>query len=380
VYSLHYITVTGLSENQHYVFSIISGTNTYLLDSNPYEITTAKKLSQEPSSQLPLAGTIVTSSGDPAKSSILYVTTTGSEVLSTLTKDDGSYVIPLNAIRKADLSEYIPLSDASILKILAFNVTEQSHITVLANQTNPVPQSTLSKDYDFSLNQLQPTTPVASGSAAETSDFPSFSTKEVTAGTPTILTPEKQEGFTDAQPTFSGTGTANQTVSIEIHSTTAIKDTIKADAQGNWKYRPKQPLSPGTHTLTIVTKDAKGILKTITQSFVVYAEGSQSTQPSVSPVQPTAMPTVIPTKAQVPSPTATPKPIISSTPIPTVIPTLIIATPTLTVPTSTPIPTVIRTVTPLPATGSSSGVLLIIFGVVLVGVGMILFVLTQKTI
>lgn len=374
-YQLHYITVTGLSENQKYLFSIISGANTYLQDASPYTITTAKKLTEDPSTQLPLAGTVLTSSGGAGKGAILYVTTTGSAVLSTLTKDDGSYVIPLNAIRSADLTSYIPLTDTSILKILAFTMTELSHVTVLASQTNPVPQITLSRDYDFSLNQSSPSTPVASDSAAESSDFPSFSAQEVSTGSPAILTPEKQEGFSDMQPTFTGTGTANQTVSVEIHSSAVIKDTVKTDSKGNWSYRPKQPLAPGNHTITIVTKDAKGILRTITQSFVVYAEGSQSTQPSVSPVQPTATPTLAPTQA--PSPTVIPT--ISPTVMPTTVPTITVVTPTI-LPTSTPTPTVIRSVTPLPATGSSSGIILIVFGVVLVGVGMILFALTQKTI
>ncbi len=379
-YTLHYITVTGLSENQNYVFSIISGVNTYLKDSSPYTVTTSKKLTQNPSTQLPLVGTILTSTGDPAKDSIVYVTTTGSEVLSTITKDDGSYVIPLNALRSSDLSTYIPLSEASTLKILAFSSTEVSHISVLANQTNPVPPAMLSKDYDFTLNPTLPIAPVASTSASEKSDFPSFSTKEVSAGTPTILSPKKEEEFSDTQPTFTGTGVANQSISVEIHSETVIKDTIKADSQGNWKYRPKQPLAPGNHTITIVTKDAKGLIKTLTQSFVVYAEGSKSTQPSVSPTKPTATPSPTPTRVPTQIPTATPTIVTTTVPTPTLIPTTIVVTPTIFVPTSTPTPTIIRAVTPLPATGSSSGIALTIFGVVLVGVGMILFALTQKSI
>lgn len=384
-YSLHYITVTGLAENQKYVFSIISGANTYLQEASPYAVTTAKKLAQEPSAQLPLAGTIVTSSNTPAKNTILYVTTPGSEVLSTLTKDDGSYLIPLNAIRNIDLGSYIALNNASILKLLAFDAADISHVTVLASQTNPVPQITLSKDYDFSLNPTTPITPVASSSATTSSDFPSFSSKEVSNGTPEIITPKKQETFTDTKPTFTGTGVANQTVTIEIHSPTVIKDTVKTDAKGMWKYRPSQALAPGEHTITITTKDAKGLLKTITQSFTVYAEGSQSTQPSVSPVQPTATPkptiTPLPTATKAPSPTPT-VPVTSATPIPTVAPTIVLSTPTpiLTTPTTIPTPTVIRAITPLPPTGSSSGVILIVFGVVLVGVGMVLFALTQKSI
>jgi len=67
-------------------------------------------------------------------------------------------------------------------------------------------------------------------------------------------------------------------------------------------------LAPGNHILTILTKGVDGAMQTITQSFTVYAAGSQFTEPSVSPiisVAPTATPTIPVTPPAPASPTPT---------------------------------------------------------------------------
>src|SRR5581483_8558856 len=89
----------------------------------------------------------------------------------------------------------------------------------------------------------------------------------------------------------------------------------KANAQGVWTFRPSTQLSPGNHTITITTKDASGVIRTITQQFVVFASGTQvsvSAPPSASitpSITPSPPPTALPTKTTTPTPTTiTPTP------------------------------------------------------------------------
>ena len=163
-----------------------------------------------------------------------------------------------------------------------------SNVVLSKDQINPVPTITLSNDYDFTTTS----TPVAS-SSANIQSFPSFSSSEALSKdqTPQILTPEKDQSFTDQQPEFKGTAVANETIQITIHSDAKIQTQVKADASGNWTYRPSTELSPGNHTITIIAKDASGVVKTITQSFVVYASGTQIAGANGSPT-PTLKPSI----------------------------------------------------------------------------------------
>ncbi len=361
-YKVHSISIKNLKPNTSYVFSITSGATTYLNHDKYFSAQTAPTLTTAPTSQLPLTGKLVSPDGNNPEEALVYLTTDKGEVLSTLTKSSGIYTIPLNTFRTSDGKNFFTFQPTTPLHILATNGDLTSQATVLLSGSSPVPLITLSQTYNFTAS----TQPVASNSAEATIGFPSFSANNALEATPVIITPKKDESFTDTQPRFSGKALPNQTITIEIHSSDVITDTIKTDAFGNWTYRPSTQLSPGNHTLTIMTKDASGILKTIEQSFTVFAAGSQVTQSAT----PSATPTV--TK----SPTATP--------IPTIIPT-ITTQPTGITPTLQPtlLPTVALSLTPrpsLPPTGSNSIIVVGTTGIVTTLLGIVLFLISRGAI
>ena len=103
------------------------------------------------------------------------------------------------------------------------------------------------------------------------------------------------------------------------------------DAYGNWTFRPTTPAIAWEHTITMVARDVSGILRTITQSFTVFASGTQVSESAT----PSATPVVTPTSVPI------------STPIPTSVPTII---PTIPVsPTLAPIATITPVISPIPA-------------------------------
>jgi hypothetical protein len=149
---------------------------------------------------------------------------------------------------------------------------------------------------------------------------------------PIITIPKADQSFNDLQPMLSGKALPKNSVEIVIQSATETTTTVQSDESGNWEYRPETPLNAGKHTLTIKSLDTSGILQSISQSFTVYAEGSQFVEPSISPP-------IIPTPILAP-----PTPVSAS-------PTLEVPTPTVTL---APSPTVIVT-TPAPApTGNNT--------------------------
>ena len=326
---VHYVTLSGLSRGTKYFFAIQSGSSTFLNNGQPYEATTGDAPFNSQSQQAyVVVGSAHLPDGNIPLEGIAYLSTTAASLsaqLSVLLQPDGSYSFK-------DLRALSLVGDESILRLTVTNGGLESHASVLTKYANPVPLITLSKDYDFSLaSNFGEPNPIAS-----VSGFPLKST-EIASG-PEILTPTNAEKFKDAQPLFQGTAVPGETVEITIESDQEIQTSIQADKLGNWQFRPTTPLAPGEHVITIVTKGANGVLQTLKRSFTVYAEGSQFTEPSVSPVQTqTPTPTILVTVA----PTVTP----TSIPTPTSMPTLTIALTTM--PTAIPTPTLSQAITPM---------------------------------
>lgn len=310
-YQTHHITAGNLKPSTKYLFSINSGQNTVSNNGVPFDVTTTVTNQSKSSSQQKVTGNVIAPDATIPSEVIVYLTLENTKTSSSFLKSDGSYSLSLDSL----LSQ----GDA-VLQLVVVAPSQQSNVAVFAKQANPVPLITLSKNYDFTVS----TSPIASESAVASKaaqvNFPALSASPSALKGPQILTPKKDEGFSDNQPLFKGSASPNSTVKIIINSEQLMQGEVVADSNGSWSYRPKQALSPGQHTITITTQDKFGILKTITQSFTVYAQGTQvgqSATPSATPTlaitptpqtTPSATPTLTPTPTQIPTPTPTQTP------------------------------------------------------------------------
>lgn len=342
--TIHSITVEKLSPDTKYYVVVTSGQNTFLNNGVPFEISTGPSISSPPVPTT-IKGEIFLPDGNVPNETLVYLNTDNSQLLSTTVAKDGKFNFSLKGFRADDLSNYLEVNENTVLKLFAISNSLKSTVLFSGKKPYLIPTITLSNDYNFTKDYV----PVASKSAQ--SGFPPTSTKSESLK-PQILTPKKEQIFTDQKPQFSGTSLPNETVEIIIHSDENIQTQVTADSNGNWTYRPAINLSEGQHTITIKARDASGILTTIMQSFTVLA-------------------------AQAPTPTPTQEPTITPTPFPS--PTTIVLIPT---PTSLPIfepsPTLtsIESKGGLPPTGNSS-ILLILGGIVTAISGVALFLLTR---
>lgn len=312
--NIHSITLKKLSPQTKYYFVIISGENTFLNNSVPFETVTASKIASSSSSQITVKGKILLPDGNPPDEALVFVNTENSQLLSTRVAQKGEFSFSLKEIRSKNLKTYPKLNDNTILKLLVIDKSLKSTVSISLNQAHSIPTITLSNDYNF----INTSTTVASKSA-EFLGFPIITTKPEVLK-PEISTPKKDQSFTEKRPLFRGKSLPNEKVEIIINSEEEIRDEAIADSNGNWSYRPPLDLSLGEHTITILTRDSSGILRSLTQSFTVYAESSSPT-PTQKPT-PTLTPTLIPF---IPSPTTSQPANIIPTPIPTILlsPTLI---------------------------------------------------------
>ena len=75
--------------------------------------------------------------------------------MSTYTKDDGNYTVPLNTLRNEELSKYFSLNSDTIISIEIDSSDQTSVTNVLKNQISPVSKVTLINNNNYR-NTLQP--------------------------------------------------------------------------------------------------------------------------------------------------------------------------------------------------------------------------------
>lgn len=348
-HEVHYFTIKDLEPETVYYFNILSNNTLFTNKGAPYNVKTGDNLTPKAQSSNIVNGKIILPSGSPPKEAIAYLKTSNSQTLSLPVKPDGTYSFDLKTLRTKDLSSYMLISDTQSISLEFAGDGMISSATVLAKDAASVPTITLSQEYNF-------TTDTDSMSTSSTSARPTI--PQFAKITPVeklgILIPEKNQPFSVAQPEFSGTGLPGSPVSISIQAIEEITGEVISDTNGLWRYTPSQKLEPGVYTITVNGIDKNGRTQSISESFVIYAEGSQFTDPSVAPTKiPTQAlsPTIIPTTPQA-SPSATSAPIIS---------------PTMITPTNSPMASISPTIIPspqpsIPAPGSNE--LLISIGLI----------------
>lgn len=313
-HTLHYFSIKNLKPDTKYYFNILSDNTVFNNNGAPYDMRTAPVISANTQTARTVRGTILLPDGSKPKEAAAFLKIQNSQTLSTTVLPDGTYIFNLNTLRSDDLTRYITISDFDSITLSFTGDGRIASATVLVKDATEVAPVSLSQIYNFTADVPTPTTS-ASQSAKPT--IPKF-TKIQSTGELTIIIPEKNQPFYSSSPEFSGTALPKSSVNVVIQAIEEIKATIQADSEGIWIYKPDQRLEPGVYTLTITGKDKNGRTQSVSESFVMYAEGSQFTDPSVAP-------------EKSPTPSVSPTPPASATPIPTVFmpsPTLISSTPT----------------------------------------------------
>ena len=350
-YLTHFVTVKGLKSETTYQFKLGSGKTMYDLNGSPFKAATGRRIDTEPTADVAY-GQAVNSNGEPADGALVYLLMPGGVLQSALVKASGSWVIPLSTIRSADLKSYVSYNKLDTKLDISVNggvMVGKSTVSIETKDDNPVPEIILGRDYNYLLAS-------SSGNASGDNSTPS---SKLIMPSPTeipddinILTPALDEKVNSSKPEIIGVAPAGTEVTIKIHSDTQIVGKVIAGNDGRFSYSVPSDLPPGIHTLT-VSAVIDGVVKTITQSFTVYAAGESSNPaysatPSATATPASGKPTATPKPSATPIPTPTSRPTLTPTPLPTLIPTKG-PTPTVTPkPTATPKPT--PTVRPTPTT------------------------------
>lgn len=322
-FQTHHITIKDLKASTVYFFRIGSGNKIFDNNNQPYQITTAKTAQNPPPNDVAY-GTVIDQNNNPVEGAIIYLSLANASSVSTLTKASGSWVIPLNLIRSADLNNWATYDKEASIEEIFVQAAPLGNATVIATTKNdsPMPKITLGQNFDFRKiaevkneeekiqmeNQATASSKFSLPEANESSPSPTPIVATI-SGELKIINPDQGENVNTQKPEIIGTGPAGVTLDIEIHSEASYSGKITVDAQGDWNWSPPTNLEPGEHTVTASYKDNKGILQKVTQKFIVLASGN-SDLPAItaSPsaiATPSVSPTPTPSKVATPSPTPT---------------------------------------------------------------------------
>jgi len=300
----HYFQIDNLSQKTNYQYKFLSEGNNY--ENQNFNVTTFAKPNQaQPNTPLSW-GRVYTPQMEPASGSIVYLNIPNAYPLSAYVTSQANWNIPLVNCYDIEGQGWFTPPPSTSEEIAAMSVDGQ--ITLLTGNTssnNPVPDIILGQDY------FQPTlAPVEYSSLDQNQNSDSVSTDL------NLSNPDEGESITSNQPQFFGQGPSGLQFEIELNSSTQQSATVTVSQDGSWSWTPPQNIQPGPHTIKLNYTDPQtGILKSITRSFTVLAQGSndspaftasssaQANTPTIRPTTiPTTISTVVPTKV-VPTPT-----------------------------------------------------------------------------
>lgn len=259
-----------------------------------------------------ISGSIVDQSGNPSANSLVYVSVEG-KLLSTTTSTNGNWVLPL--------SNYTSFNGKNSVLEISVNAGQNGSSTAIIypDAAKNTPLIALGRSYDFrtidiTASENLPESDLTVPEQVESSSrFEIGNLEKIDTTTVTLDSVDEGEIITTTDPEFFGSAPKGTEIEIIVESEVQTT-TLKAGSSNKWSWSPPENLEPGQHTLTIKWKDANGILRTITRTFVVSAaEGPAfESTPSATPTQtatakPTATSTSTSTPISTPTVTATAK-------------------------------------------------------------------------
>lgn len=359
----HYFTIENLKPQKKHYFQISSGSKTYNNSGKSYEVTTAveKPLPQGDIAQ----GRILISETQPSSGTIVYLSIANTTMQSSLTDNEGNWMIPLSTARTSDLQNFANYDNSSqIIELFIRGSSKYSNATLSTAQDNPTPDIILGENYNF-LTAVPSQIPTSILTQRGNFSSGSGTSASLESTVLSVIYPAENEKVTNQYPQFFGRGPKLQEIDVLVEPHEEKTNIAVIDNQGRWQYTPSKPFINGGYKITVSYTNSLGFTEKVTHSFTVslLEENSLPSFTATGSGQLTNTPTPKLLTTNTPTiPTA--KTTTSNfTPIPTQPPALSASSPTPTVKTptpagsaltQTPIPTIDQTRTTMPSTSSGT--------------------------
>jgi len=304
-YTNHYVNITGLNPNKQYYFNIGSGSQTYNDNGRPFQFKTFASVSSPPEDVV--SGKVINTDNSPVNGAIVFLDIDGSETLSSITKNDGSWRLNLSTARTKDGKVLTIDPKTTVLSIFVQAGTTGTATAVTSTEkARPVPDILIGKNQAF-----VESTGLLTQSEADTSSSRSgtFALTESQLSSPINL---DQQGVvlgavTFLNPAIEGELIATSTPEFKIKLATGsglilkvgeqVSSILNSNASGEYVWSPSTELNKGANVLTAEYVDDKNIKQSVVRSFNVLAVGDISGLPAFT-ATPSAIVEVTPTPTE----------------------------------------------------------------------------------
>lgn len=310
-YQMHYVTLTGLKPKTDYEITLITGKNQ---KQPPVIAATGPYLSPPPTQKDPAYGRLVFDKLF-TKEVLVLGSFSGSQTLSGLVRDDGSFILPLNFLRSADLKKYYPAENDDRLTLNFTSFDKSSTVVSDSHTWAPLPTIKLGENYDFSSKSARPAGLIIAAGNSTNKTLALVNTAF------SLTLPRAGSAIPSQRPEFKGTGVPAKFVYLTIKTGQVVNTgQTQVDSSGNWRFSPKTDL-PAGQTLAVATSyNQNGAAVAQSVSFIILKSGtsvlgeatpSASLNPSPSA---SSLPSPSPSKLPSPSPSSSATPLTSATP------------------------------------------------------------------
>ena len=317
-YQNHYVTVRDLKPGTNYFFKIVPGGRNFSFKTP--DLSTSKNNFNQFFSKVIKTNLI------PESNALVLLYIDEVTPLSTLTKDSGEWLIPLNSFYEKDNLKEKILSGREKVRVEIFSENnEKSTINTYLNKLSALSETIImAKNYNF---------------AAENENVLSASTSilDENQNKVEIIFPEEKKIIPGRIPLIQGVGVPNKEFDIVLNSKKTFSAKVISNSQGEWSYLPPENLELGSHSVTVTTVGFNGEKVILTRNFTLIS--NETTEGKVLGVA-SGEPTIT---YKVPSPT-----------------------------TAVILPTVVSPTTPVTGGADFSNLLLGVFSFFAVGLGLIL--------
>lgn len=283
----HYFVIKNLDENTRYFFKIALSNGLFgNKNGQSFTFKTVSKNTQV-SNLKPAYGKIVNKNGLPLENALVLLAINGSYKLSTLSKNSGEWLIPLNYIKSLSGEEKIKL------EFLSEN-GEASIVNTYISQLSPLSQLvTIGNNYDILKRED------VLSVLTNKKEFPIE-----------IIFPKEKAIIPGEKPLIKGRAIPQNEVVLTLNEGKSSTTTVsRADKEGSWNLNLTSTLKPAEYLLTLKTKDKNGSDVVIRRSFFIAKSGEKVLGEATASATPTV--TIVPTTTPI---SATPTEILTPSP------------------------------------------------------------------
>ncbi|MBI5127620.1 fibronectin type III domain-containing protein [Candidatus Roizmanbacteria bacterium] len=259
-YFNHYVTLKNLKPGQQYFYAVITAEQKVVKPDGSYFDFKTPLSSSAKTKLNPANGKVLQPNLSPLANAVVIINVDENTApISTLTKDTGEWLIPLNSFydKKSQEEKTFSGKEQATIEILS----EDGQISTVINNLNNLSSNTetiiIGKNYNF----LQGDSVLSASTG--------FNGGRV--GQVEVIYPQEGALIPGRRPLIKGMSLPSAKVSITINSAKTYSAVVTADKGGNWSYLIPDNLELGLHTITIKTKDGQGTEKLLVRKFTIVA-------------------------------------------------------------------------------------------------------------